>query len=150
MSTATLQSVFERLTAAVQPFLGFHGHFEADLEIDRQMLEGEPGTPFLHWARSHGTTLMFLFPYGHSYLPAKGKEIPYLFGFADREHIVKQVFVMAERFCLPHNQTKSGFIVHHFDGRALRRIDTAKAFDIATNYRRQMFRAFDSEGKNSR
>lgn len=66
-------------------------HYVEDLMAhDRNWIAGNPGIKFLHFTRECGTDLVALYPANHVAWPAKGEVVPYLFGFADREHILKQ------------------------------------------------------------
>ena len=55
---------------------------------DKKAITENPGIPFLHFTGDTGTCLMLLIP-AKDY-PAKGEKVPYLFGIADRLHILKE------------------------------------------------------------
>lgn len=125
-------SVYEQLAAQVRPVLT---HYRDDLEKwDRQAIEKKhPGVPFLHWACSSSTHIVMLVD-ADSYPPA-GKHVPYLFGTADREHILRQSVEYAKYFLRPEGQRADGYLVHHYDGTRLRQITCADALVVAESYR---------------
>jgi hypothetical protein len=53
-------SIYPQLEKAVLPLIE---HWREDLiQIDREFIDARPTTPFLHWTRETGTTLVFLPP----------------------------------------------------------------------------------------
>jgi hypothetical protein len=134
-------SVYKQLAAACLPLIEA---YRDDLtRHDKASIEKDPELPFLHWTRSCGTTLVHLEP--QDPLPKRGQRVPYLFGSADREHIVRQVAKVAELFCR-ENQPEP-LTVHWFDGVKLRRISAKRALEVAHEYRRRLFDQWDSERK---
>ncbi|MCH8044088.1 MAG: hypothetical protein IID44_10275 [Planctomycetes bacterium] len=134
MSTATLtetKSIADQVDELTRPLL--EAHF-GDLDIDREMIDGSPGTEFLHWSRLLGTTMDLLFETED--LPAAGEHIPYLFGTADRHHIIKRVVSIAEHYTNPY--TDRPLLVLYFDGRRLHKITAERAVDIAKSYRHRL------------
>lgn len=109
--------------------------FEDDLlKHDRQMIEQhEPGTPFLHYTRATGTHLFMLIPADE--YPRKGEYVPFLFGHADREHLVQSVVDVARGFVrrLETGDTPQKLVLH-FDGRKFRQVNERKAHEIARDY----------------
>lgn len=75
-----------------------------------------PTCPFLHVTRDYGTYLDMLIP-AEDY-PADGVKIPYLFGHADRWHILKHIGSSRE-YAEKHHP---GALLLHFDGKTLREI----------------------------
>jgi hypothetical protein len=131
-------NVYEQLEAAVLPMMT---DYQGDLtKWDRAMIEKNPGMLFLHYARESNTYLIMLMP--PSDYPPRGEYVPYLFGQADRRHIVSQVTEMAEYFTMRSNLPK---LVHYFDGKRLRKIDEGEAKRIAWVYRRATEAAFDGK-----
>jgi hypothetical protein len=73
-----------------------------DLDIDEKLILANPHIPFIHLTRESGTTLIMMEPWDHEIYPPYDAEkgswfntIPYLFGFADRYHILnakKEIF----------------------------------------------------------
>lgn len=118
-------TVYDELLESVSPIVE---HYRTDLDIDRQMIDDNPGMPFLHWTSESGTHLVMLHPADHEDFPPKGEWVPYLFGTADRYHILNGVKSYAE--CLKDTHQ----LVHYFDGKRLRKIDPAQAVKIASDY----------------
>jgi hypothetical protein len=66
-------------------------HYKEDLLYhDMNWIRGNPGIRFLHFTRECGTDLVGLYPHDHVAWPKAGEKVPYLFGFASREHILEQ------------------------------------------------------------
>lgn len=125
------QNTYAALFAAVQHFVQ---HYRTDFDHDLRLITANPGVPFLHWTRTCGTWLTFLQPFDHPYWPAKGVEVPYLFGTATREHIADQI-VAAARHSAKNPETLA---THHFDGKTLHKISAARSLDIAEDHRRHL------------
>ena len=128
-------SVYDLLYAMADPMLR---GYRADLEKhDKEALEANPGVPFLHWTRRNGTHITFL-PDADTY-PAVGVSVPYLFGSADRRHVLKEKACNARHFLNPcYEDSTRGAIVVHFDGRKLRRITAQRALEIVQEYQRRI------------
>lgn len=111
-------------------------HYRDDLIKHDQRFLGYPanaGVPFLHWTRPHGTDMKFLFPFDHSLWPAHGVEVPYLFGHADRVHILDSIVITARYW---HDYSgEGGIMAHHWTGTRLQPVTTAKALDIAGGHK---------------
>ena len=121
---------YDKLEAACLPLIQ---HYHEDLtKWDRQWIDANPDCRFLHWTSDFGTHFVALID--PSEYPAKDVEVPYLFGTAGREHLLREVLSMAERFTFGCNSPER-FTVHYFDGRhTLRLIDVRKAVEIARQY----------------
>ncbi len=132
MKTLPTVPLFEQLRAKARPLMT--AYFEDLTEIDRKAIAEKPGVPFLHWTREWGTGLQFLLPADDASWPAKGEVVPYLFGRADREHILTQNREVAAYY-LTMGQTR---IAHYFDGRTLREITTQDAVMIAAEHGRKV------------
>lgn len=100
---------------------------------DRQAIEAYPTLPYLHWARSCGTTLLFLPPIDDDSWPKYGERVKYLFGSADRDHVLDQKIVVAKYHTIKSNSPES-FRCHHFDGSRLRAITVDAAVVVAERY----------------
>jgi hypothetical protein len=121
-------NVFDKLHQLASPFIK---SYRDDLEKwDRQAIESNPGVPFLHHTGESNTHISFL-PPGDTY-PAAGEYVKYLFGTADRHHILHQVYVMAEYFTRP--SCTPPLLVLHFDGERFHKIDAKRAVEIARDY----------------
>lgn len=121
-----MKTIFEQLVEQCER------HLEAyrdDLMVhDRKNLEKNPGVPFLHWTRPTGTTLALMV--GPEDYPAKGEQVPYLFGTADREHILKSVRVVA----YASFQDSRHLLALHFDGEKLRPVSAKTVGRIIDEY----------------
>ena len=114
-------TVFKQLRAACLPHMT---HFKADLVMhDRRTLRKHDGTPFLHWTRKLGTEILMLITADE--YPPIGTTVPFIFGRADRDHLLNEAVKSARCWTEPCNGTVEA--VHHFDGKTLRQIDVAKA-----------------------
>lgn len=108
--------------------------FKEDLtKHDRQALNDKPGVPFLHYTRGSGTHIFFLYP--TEMLPATGVRVQYLFGTADRHHIIKQPLECARSWVECNSDIK---IVLHFNGKQLKEISLEEAVEVAREYQRNL------------
>lgn len=126
--TMTPKEVYEKLAKNVLPFL--EAYRDDLVHHDRRaIIEKFPGVPFIHTARTSGTHLYFLLP--ASAYPPPGERVPYLFGEADGEHIIRQVREALEF----EASTASGvFLFHLFDGKDIEPVGAARALAEATRY----------------
>lgn len=109
--------------------------FETDLEKwDREIIEKHPGVPFLHFTRDMGTHIAMLYPADE--YPPRGERVPYLFGTADRDHILDQVIGMVQHFIDSCNPPAR--LVLYFDGSRVREISVSRAMEIARDYVRRI------------
>ncbi len=117
---------FWDLRSAALPFIK---DYKSDLiKHDRRAIRRDPTTPFLHVTRDFGSYITMLHP--PSKYPEKAKEIPYLFGTATREHILREIGGFMN-YC---KNTHPDAMVHHFDGKNLHRITYDQGFDILARY----------------
>jgi hypothetical protein len=116
-------------------------HYRSDLEKhDRETIDANPGVPFLHWTRACGTDLT-LMPEADTY-PPKGERVPFLFGTADRHHVLKMVTEIAVYEASPYNSPR--LMVLHYDGDTLREVSLDNAIEIANQYRARIEREWRS------
>lgn len=99
--------------------------------------------PFLHFSRETGTYMLHLI--AASAYPAKGKFVPYLFGHADRDHILSEAVNMVNS--MANNHFGTPHVCHYFDGRKVRKITMAKAVEIIREYEAGIRRQW-SQGVN--
>ena len=129
MSIATITTTYDELYALVTDQVK---HYRTDLtEHDQRMLEENPGVPFLHCARECGTFMQLLHEADSDYWPAKGTEIPYLFGHADREHILSQILPVI-RGCW--KQDANDRTIRYYNGVTTKLITHRQALEIAQDY----------------
>jgi hypothetical protein len=126
------QNIYQELEDRCLPLIQA---FKDDLLVhDRKAIDDFPNTPFLHWTRDTGTTIVHLLEPGE--YPGPGQRVPYLFGTADRWHILNGVRDMATYHVKPMNDPHK-YTAHYFDGERLRPITVDKAVEIAEQYRRR-------------
>jgi hypothetical protein len=119
---------YAQLHQLVSPFLK---SYRDDLEKhDKAAIEAHPGCPYLHYTRESGTHILFLIP-ANEY-PKEGDYVPYLFGMAGRDHILRQVVVMAEYWLNPCEVRP--LLTLWFDGNKFHTITAEKALEIARSY----------------
>lgn len=117
---------FDQLTAACLPLIQ---QYHDDLLVhDRNAITAHPTTPYLHLTRDYGTYLTMLIP-AADYPPA-GVEVPYLFGHADRHHILKGISAHMEYGKKHHPNA----LLHYFDGKSLRTVTYPQADEITRQY----------------
>lgn len=118
--------------------------FRDDLEvIDRDLIAAlDKCDKFLHFAGECGTHMAVLCPADSDYFPAVGKEVPYLFGHADRDHVLNGNVVIVE--CMLKG--KGGHpLVHYYDGRSLSRVTHEQALRIAKDHQERVRCAWRAE-----
>lgn len=127
-------------------------HIEAwhnDLLVhDKRMIEEHAaGTPFLHYTRATGTHLFMLIPPDE--YPGKGEFVPFLFGTANREHILRET-VNAIRSFVRRLDIGDGpqRLILHYDGVKLRSVDERQAVKIVEDYSRHIRHVWDQAGRN--
>jgi len=111
--------------------------FEDDLlKHDKKCLRDYPPYPYIHITRECGTWMFPLLPYDAAAFPEKGDRVPYLFGTADREHILKQAVE-----CLTGNTiAETALLVNYFDGKELKTVSLWTAINIAKRHRDAVIR----------
>ncbi len=116
--------------------------YHADLTThDRKSIEDNPGIPFLHFTGSCGTYMVPMFPANHESWPAHGEIVPYLFGRADRWHILKGTLVVVEHVvCREDSDRRKSAL--HYDGKRLKKVSLKRAHEIAQEYVRQVEKAW--------
>ena len=110
------------------------------LKHDRSALTKDKGkTPFLHFTGETGTHLYFLFPADYEGWPKPGEIVPYLFGRADRRHILN------EQRNVIHAMDKHHWkeLILYWNGRTLKQIDMDRAKEIADTWHRHILNAWN-------
>ena len=98
------------------------------IKHDKKSILENPGVPFLHFTGDTGTYAFFMIS-AEKY-PAKGESMQYLFGRAERFHILGQFVKMVE--CMKRVNRQD--LVLYFDGEKLTEITQEKAEDLAWKY----------------
>jgi hypothetical protein len=120
-------NVYEQLHKRSLPLLEA---YETDLIHDRDWIEANPTTAFIHYTRTTGTHLIPLNP-SDTYPPA-GTNVKYLFGMADREKLLQGKLEMQDWF--ENTLREPPRLCLHYDGQTLRRVTISRARDILENY----------------
>lgn len=103
--------------------------FKKDLLCwDKKALFEHAGTSFLHFTRETGTHIV-LFHSADKY-PKKNETVKYLFSYADRYHILNQVYETVKYLT---SKEKHDLILY-YNGRTLKQIDKQRALDLALDY----------------
>lgn len=104
-------------------------HYHDDLfKHDRQFCADHPTWKFLHFAGPCGTHLVSM-PPAEDY-PRRGEYVPYLFGTADRDHVLNgghSVIVTIEK-------SSDRRTVHYWDGKRLQRVAFKEARYLYLDY----------------
>ncbi|KKL91508.1 hypothetical protein LCGC14_1893980 [marine sediment metagenome] len=110
--------------------------YQADLtRIDRECISENPGVPFVHLTRELGTVLIFLWPADSEGYPAAGVFVPYLFGSADRNHILRE-----KASLLSAADNDLTLLRLYFDGQQFRTVTREHARQIIADYTRDIER----------
>lgn len=106
-------------------------HYHNDLLVhDLGAINADPDVPFMHWTNVCGTHLVQMFPGDSLVWPARGKSVPYLFGYATREKLLDGKLEEAK----VHNQQGGALLTLHWDGRVLHQRTTGRAVEIVREY----------------
>jgi hypothetical protein len=103
--------------------------YQSDLEHDRALIEAFPSCEFIHATRSTGTNIFILHKADSITWPAAGVKIPYLFGMADRRHILTDGGNM-----LRHMVEEGRHTWHHYNGKNIKRIPGEAALFFWNDY----------------
>jgi len=120
-------NVYEQLDERSLPLLEA---YQTDLTHDRDWIENNPGVLFMHYTRATGTHLIPLNP-SDTY-PAAGTKVKYLFGMADREHILQGKLEMQDWF--ENALREPPRLVLHYDGRTLQAVTMSRARRLLEDY----------------
>lgn len=125
-----MNTTFDQLAEIAAPHLKF---YLDDLhKHDREALEKNAGVPFLHFTREAGTHMQFLPPADDACFPPAGVRVRYLFGTADRNHILDEHAATVRHYENSFNPPALAIV--HFDGLKLRIVSLKKAGEIVSAY----------------
>lgn len=118
--------IYKELVEKALPFIKA---FQDDLlKHDKKQIEDYPDRKFLHFTGDTGTTMLTLY-YKEDY-PDKNVWVPYLFGHADRHHMLKGITETLK--VLPGcNRMK---LILYYNGTTLESIAYEQAKQIVSNY----------------
>ena len=106
------------------------------MKHDKKTLEDNPGVPFLHFTRATGTGLIML---STKNWPRKGETIPYLFGSADRNHLLKELENTAQHY------RGNSRLIQHYDGNMLHIISHDEAMFIVDALQYEIMKGWREE-----
>lgn len=104
--------------------------------IDKEWMTDNPGVPFLHYTRDWGTHMLILGPAG-DYPPA-GETVPYLFGQAGRDHILRQKMESAVYF----DKNEKIELIQYYDSKTVKTIDKKQALELVRVYSDKIHKEF--------
>ena len=140
-STLTIQeTIFEQLHAKTKNFVK---HYATDFQHDKKSIEENPKARFVQIARSTGTSLS-LFRTDLTHVPKKDEMVPYLFGTAGRERILKDSVFEIEYYS-QNNGNDELYKIHYFDGKKLIKIDFKKAIQLKNEYVNNVLQIWENE-----
>jgi hypothetical protein len=134
------KSIFEQLHDKTKNFVK---HYATDFQHDKKSIEENPGAKFIHIARSTGTSLS-LFRTDLTHFPKKGETVPYLFGTAARERILKDSVLEVEYYAKNYGNDHL-YKIHYFDGKKLLKIDFKKALELKNQYVKNVLQIWENE-----
>ncbi|MCK5614027.1 hypothetical protein KAR91_69835 [Candidatus Pacearchaeota archaeon] len=106
------------------------------INIDKEWITDNPGVPFLHYTRNWGTHMIVLGP-AEGY-PKMGELVPYLFGQAGRDHILRQKMESAVYF----DKNEKIELIQYYDGETVKTIDKKQALEIVRVYSDKIHKEF--------
>jgi hypothetical protein len=130
--TGIAAKTYQELEAKSLPLIeAYHN----DLIVhDRDTLAEYPGIPFLHFTGDTGTYMIMMLPCDHAGWPEENAKVPYLFGYADRWHILKGLGEYVDGMKRLNRQA----LILHFNGKTFREIAQSDAEYIIEEYIRSI------------
>jgi hypothetical protein len=102
------------------------------LKHDKTEIDNYPEHQFLHFTGSTGTCMVTF--YNEEDFPAPGENVPYLFGHADRHHILKGIMEVIN--CIPRiNRNK---LMLYCNGKTLKAVTYDQAKELGQSYTHNM------------
>jgi hypothetical protein len=111
-----MNEVYETIKIRALPIMD---SYQNDLlNFDKAIIDNNPGVPFIHFTGTTGTHIEFLYQHDSEAYPPEGEKVPFLFGTADRNCIVRQkIHVLS---ALKHGNRTS--LIQYYDGRKVKKI----------------------------
>jgi len=121
--------IYQELFEKVSPIIKF---YREDLEKwDYESITKEDvGIPFLHFTGDTGTHMVVLHPADSKIFPPNGTKVEYLFGTANRNHILKEKLSKTQNMRTLNRQDCKLY----FDGKRLKEISQEKTEKICLEY----------------
>jgi hypothetical protein len=120
--------IYEQLEKLSSPFI--EGYWDDLLVHDKNTLETWPTTRFVHWTRNYGTYIVMMPLWNDECYPPDGQRVPYLFGTADRYHILDEKLNQA-KYMTKHEGLR---LTMYFDGKGLYEISAQRGVDFILEY----------------
>ena len=120
--------IYEQLKALSLPII--ESYHDDLIKHDLNSLTRYPGIPFLHFTGTTGTHLVIMHPADNDRFPPPGEQVPYLFGTADRNHILEGKVITVE--CMGKSWRQD--LILHYDGNRLRKVSHEKSLEIVKTY----------------
>ena len=121
------EDIYQELERLCLPIL--ESYLDDLIKHDRAAITDR--TPFLHFTGSTGTHMIRLYPADHEMWPNNGEQVPYLFGIANREHILKNGVVEAVAYMPKVNRNQ---LALYYDGTKLHKISQHNAEEVSRIY----------------
>lgn len=124
--------------------VGNHVKYYRDdlIKHDRREIEARPGVPFINIARECGTHMVFHTPPDDPEYPPEGKNVPYLFGHADREWILRGKRTMIEWHKRESIDPLHKILITYYNGKTMVPIGIDRALTLAFEYERRILNAW--------
>jgi len=129
-----MTDIYKELVDKALPYI--EAYKDDLLVYDKAQILAYPDAPFLHFTGDTGT-LMVTLPGVEAY-PKQGEVVPYLFGTADRWHILNGVVEQVK--CVPRINRRD--LMLYYDGEKLREVTYNEALGVVEDYHRDMIREF--------
>lgn len=130
--TGIAAKIYQELEAKSLPIIqAYHN----DLVVhDKNTIAEYPGIPFLHFTGDTGTYMVMMLPHDHKGWPRESERVPYIFGTADRWHILKGLRDYVQGMKRVNRQD----LILHFNGKTFREIAQSDAEYIIEEYIRSI------------
>tara|TARA_Y100000310_G_scaffold226309_1_gene228409 strand:- start:212 stop:607 length:396 start_codon:yes stop_codon:yes gene_type:complete len=131
-----MENLHEKLVEKSLPLMEAY-HDDLLIHDKREIEQQYPGRSFIHFTGSTGTHIITL--YEITDYPNKDDRVPYLFGSADRWHILEGIKGMCN--CMARCNRMS--LIQYYNGKTLRTITYEKAKQIVQEYTRKIKAQFN-------
>lgn len=132
-------NVYDELFKRCSPLV--EAYRDGLLVYDRDLIAMYPGRKFLHFTRNTGTFLHLMHPADDAVFPPKEVRVPYLFGTADRSHMLEDVQKCVKSSC----KSSSTLLILYYDGKRLQEVDRDKALTLWLDYAEGVCRQWTKE-----
>lgn len=134
--------VYEQVREKALPIIkAYHDDL---IRHDRKAIEESPGISFLHFTGDTGTYIALMVP-AEAY-PPKGVSVPYLFGRAERFHILRQYVKTVECMKTINRQD----MILYCNGKRLIEINQERAENLAWKYQWRILNEWEKTERKER